>query len=908
MLRNTVFNEKSQICLKRWACKSARKRFSMLSFVAIMVIGTFALASNLFFSTARATYIGGTITQNTVWTLVDSPFVVSQNVTVNSGATLTIEPGVQVKFGGPFSFIINGQLIANGTQDSMITFTSNSYQPSPGDWGTIEISGSQQSLLAYCSIKYATNGTTTKNGNLEVKNSVVSNSAQCGISIINSNVQILANQIANNSASGIYASGNDQVTIQDNTISSNGDGILLDGNNSTGVSGVNISNNIVLSNTQSGIHLNSGMYTNLVVLYNNVSANGDGFLISGQGVTQITNNSASYNSIGFFYSAGQNHQAHWNNIYENTMGMDISSSTTGMVVNATYNYWGDPSGPHHASLNPAGKGNPVGGNGLNLVFIFFLLHPFSYVDQPPTASLWADKTLVPPNQPVTFIGTLSSASGQVDQYFFDFGDGQNSGWTTLSVLVHSYSTNGSFQATLKVKDDFGVASNNVATVSIKCETGITPLTVSLIPQSLTITSGKQLSITALVTNTISPVANASVTLYPTGGSCTSSSGLTNSSGDFTATFSAPVVTQIANVRMTASASKAGYGDGSDYKYLTIVPPLVVQLTANPSEILSEATANVTALVTYSGTPVPNATVSIASNYGSFTQGTGITGSSGSCTFVFTAPKTGTQLMNNITATATKTGYVGGQDQLSLTIEPKVLFVQVVAASSVNSEMSTNVTVNVLYDSNPISGATVVMSSNMSGSFAPANSTTNTIGQCAFIFTAPQVTTSSSVKITAAATVTGYANSSGSTTLLVKLGTLIVQLASRPAQVQSGKISTITVLVTYNSKPVANTNVTLSSAVKGTLSPTTSSTDQNGNCEFIFTAPQTTTQYTIDIAANATKTGYISGQGQIGMTVNPVGSSGLPLIIILAVIAAIVIVVVVVILIKLKIIVISQKGE
>jgi uncharacterized GH25 family protein len=369
------------------------------------------------------------------------------------------------------------------------------------------------------------------------------------------------------------------------------------------------------------------------------------------------------------------------------------------------------------------------------------------------------------------------------------------------------------------------------------------------------------------------------------------------------------VTQIANVRMTASASFAGYGDGSDYKYLTIVPPLLVQLTANPSEILSEAIANVTALVTYSGTPVPNATVSITSNYGSFTQGTGITGSSGSCTFVFTAPKTGTQLVTNITATATKAGYVGGQGQFGLTIVPKVLFVQVVAASSVNSEMSTNVTVNVLYNSNPISGATVVMSTNMSGSsFAPANSTTNAIGQCAFIFTAPKVTTPSSVDITAAATVTGYANGSSSTTLLVKLGTLIVQLASNPARVQSGKTSMITVQVTYNSKPVANTNVTLSSAVKGALSPTTSSTDQNGNCEFIFTAPQTTTQYTIDIAANATKTGYISGQGQIGMTVNPAGSSGLPLIIILAVIAVIVIVVVVVILIKVKIIVISQKGE
>jgi parallel beta-helix repeat protein len=906
MLRNTLFNEKSLTCLKHWACKSVRKRFSMVSFVAIMVIGTFAFASNLFFLTAKATYVWGNITQNTVWTLVDSPFVVSQNVTVNQGATLTIEPGVEVKFGGDFSLIAKGRLIANGTQNSMITFTSNKYQPSPGDWGTIELSGTQHSLLAYCAVQYATNGITTENGNVEVKNSVVSSSYQYGISVTNSTDLIQADEIANNSASGVYVSGNNQVTIQNNTIRSNADGILLYGTNSTGVSGVNISKNIVLSNTQSGIHLNAGAYTNLIVLYNIVSANNNGFLISGQGSTQITNNSVSYNTNGFFYMAGQDHKAHWNDIYGNVMGMDVSSSATGMVVNATYNYWGDPRGPYHVSLNLAGKGNPVGGNGVNLVFIFFLTHPSGYVDHPPIASFWADKRVVPPNQPVTFIGTLSSADGRVDQYFFDFGDGHNSGWTTLSVIVHSYSSIGSFTATLKVMDDFGVVSNNVAAASITCEV-ITPLAVSLMPQSLTIGSGKQLLITALVTNTTSPVANASVTLYPTGGSYTSSSGLTNSSGYFTATFSAPTVTQMANVRMTASASKAGYGDGSDYKYLMIVPPLLVQVTANPSEILSEATSNVTAQVTYNGAPAPNAMVSITSNYGNFIQGTTVTDSSGSCAFVFKAPKTGTQLLVNIAATATKTGYVDGQGQMNLTIEPKVLLVQVVANPTINSEMSTNVTVHVLYNSNPISGATVVMSSNMGGSFAPANRTTDATGQCAFTFTAPQVTTPSNVIITATTSETGYADGIGNATIAVKLGTLIVQLASSPAEVESKGTSRITVHVTYDAKPVANTTVTLSSAVSGTFSPITNSTDQNGNCEFVFTAPETTTQYTVPITANATKTGYVRGQGQIGMTVNPPGASGLPLVIILIIIAVI-IVAVFLILIKLKVLIIGQKGE
>ncbi len=48
---------------------------------------------------------------------------------------------------------------------------------------------------------------------------------------------------------------------------------------------------------------------------------------------------------------------HYNQIYSNNFGLRNTSIST--TVDATLNWWGDASGPYHATLNPGGSGNPV---------------------------------------------------------------------------------------------------------------------------------------------------------------------------------------------------------------------------------------------------------------------------------------------------------------------------------------------------------------------------------------------------------------------------------------------------------------------------------------------------------------------------------------------------------------------
>ncbi len=75
----------------------------------------------MFLSTsAFAENVSGEITSDT-WTYANQPYYVTGDLVIPAGETLTIEPGVEVRFMGPYSLTVHGVLSASGERISSIS-------------------------------------------------------------------------------------------------------------------------------------------------------------------------------------------------------------------------------------------------------------------------------------------------------------------------------------------------------------------------------------------------------------------------------------------------------------------------------------------------------------------------------------------------------------------------------------------------------------------------------------------------------------------------------------------------------------------------------------------------------------------------------------------------------------------
>ena len=127
------------------------------------------------------TNVSGFISTNTTWNLAGSPYIVVGNALVLHGYTLTVEPGVVVKFNTDKALQIDGELIAIGIPQSRILFTSNQLNPASGDWASIhfpdtcvdalfDTSGNylSGSIMKYCDVLY---GGALSSGEISIENS-----------------------------------------------------------------------------------------------------------------------------------------------------------------------------------------------------------------------------------------------------------------------------------------------------------------------------------------------------------------------------------------------------------------------------------------------------------------------------------------------------------------------------------------------------------------------------------------------------------------------------------------------------------------------------------------------------------------------------------------------------------------
>jgi hypothetical protein len=104
-------------------------------------------------------------------------------------------------------------------------------------------------------------------------------------------------------------------------------------------------------------------------------------------------------------------------------------------------------------------------------------------------------------------------------------------------------------------------------------------------------------------------------------------------------------------------------------------------------------------------------------------------------------------------------------------------------------------------------------------------------------------------------------------------TLQVSVSETPDPVTSGGTSQVTVHVTSSAdgSPVQGANVTVS-VTGGSITPTSGTTDSNGDFKSTYHAPTVTSTQTYTISATASKTGYNPGSGNDTITVNPNGAT------------------------------------
>lgn len=230
--------------------------------------------------------VSGTISEDTTWE-AGYVYLIQGSVTVVENVTLTLEPGVIVKFQNTSSrFNIYGNLYAQGTQQNKIYFTSykddtvggdsngdgNTTSPASQDWRSIIIHSTGTADLSNVIIQYGGYSAGTNcffwstvcgaikvnSGNLFITNSLISNN-NYGIYVINttsriSSVNVIGTIIDNNGPYGVYyyqnnKNGGPNIYIVDSTISNHykiGVGVRTE--ESTAINNIRLFGNTFINN------------------------------------------------------------------------------------------------------------------------------------------------------------------------------------------------------------------------------------------------------------------------------------------------------------------------------------------------------------------------------------------------------------------------------------------------------------------------------------------------------------------------------------------------------------------------------------------------------------------------------------------------------------------------------------
>jgi hypothetical protein len=234
------------------------------------------------------------------WYQANSPYYITGSITVPSGDTLTIEPGVEVNFQGIYTLTVNGMLEAVGTETDSIHFLPTDTSTF---WAGMRFDDAPDSShLAFCTVShvghwlYELGGIICTNSNPVITHCRISdNIARLagsnfagGITLINSHPEISGCNIINNEggmvSAGIYLVNSSPV-ITGCSISNNegqylGGGVSITGNSMPIIKNCTIEKNLSNNGYGGGIYSEGGLVTISECTFNHNEAFDEGGGIS----------------------------------------------------------------------------------------------------------------------------------------------------------------------------------------------------------------------------------------------------------------------------------------------------------------------------------------------------------------------------------------------------------------------------------------------------------------------------------------------------------------------------------------------------------------------------------------------------------------------------------------------------
>ncbi len=207
------------------------KRIIILFFLLLIITLSFA----------DTTIPGGDVSGE--WTSAGSPYYIDGEINIPVSDMLTIQPGVEVRFNGHYKFIVFGKILAEGTEQDSILFTSadttgfSNFNSTDGSWHGLRFmsnnyNGQENSILNRCRIEYA-----------KTPHDTGSNAERQGGGIyinLSSNLEITNCEISDNVADyggGIYIWESSPIlsglTIKNNYGRYDGGGIIFSGENTS---------------------------------------------------------------------------------------------------------------------------------------------------------------------------------------------------------------------------------------------------------------------------------------------------------------------------------------------------------------------------------------------------------------------------------------------------------------------------------------------------------------------------------------------------------------------------------------------------------------------------------------------------------------------------------------------------